>query len=97
MSWANTPDRASRTAAARKASHHTRFIEAARTKHPDASDEQISAIAESLRKAHYTELARRSAAARRLKRETAQAEKAQKAARVIAEYEAGPADESSAA
>lgn len=90
MSWANTPDRASRTAAARKASHHTRFIEAARKKFPEGSDEQIAAAAESLRKAHYTELARRSAAARRLKREAAQAEKAKRAERVIAEYEADP-------
>lgn len=92
MSWANTADRSSRTAAARRASHHTRFVEAARLKHPGASEEQIAAVAESLRKAHYTELARRSAAARRLKSEAARAEKQKRAAKAIAEYEAGQQD-----
>ncbi|THA78380.1 hypothetical protein E6R60_05705 [Streptomyces sp. A0642] len=69
-SWAGTPDRSARTAAARKASHHTRFLKAARELHPDATDEQITAVAESLRSAHYTELALRSAKARRLKAAT---------------------------
>ncbi|MFJ3587483.1 hypothetical protein ACIQUY_29495 [Streptomyces sp. NPDC090231] len=66
-SWASTTDRSARTAAARKASHHTRFLVKARAMHPDATEAQITAVAESLRKAHYTELALRSAAARRLK------------------------------
>lgn len=69
-SWASTTDRPARTAAARKASHHTRFLDKARELHPDATDEQIAAVAESLRKAHYTELAMRSAKARRLKAAT---------------------------
>ncbi|MFE4691209.1 hypothetical protein ACFRH6_14265 [Streptomyces sp. NPDC056749] len=69
-SWATTTDRPARTAAARRASHHTRFLTMAREMHPDASDEQIAAVAESLRKAHYTELAMRSAKARRLKAAT---------------------------
>lgn len=66
-SWAATTDRPARTAAARKASHHTRFVVKAREMHPDATDEQIAAVAESLRSAHYTELALRSVQARRLK------------------------------
>lgn len=96
MSWAKTTDRSSRTAAARKASHHTRFIAAAREQHPEATDEQITQIAESLRKAHYTDLAYRSAAARRVKSEAAKAERAKKARRLIADYEAGPTAESAA-
>lgn len=70
-SWAGTTDRSARTAAARKASHHTRFVQKAREQHPEASDEQIEQIAESLRKAHYTSLALKSAQARRLKSEAA--------------------------
>lgn len=66
-SWAGTTDRSARTAAARKASHHTRFVVKARELHPTATEEQIAAVAESLRSAHYTELALRSAKARRLK------------------------------
>ncbi|MET9479899.1 hypothetical protein [Streptomyces sp. NPDC006638] len=64
-SWGNTPDRGSRTEAARKASHHTRFLTMAHERHPDATDEQISKVAESLKSAHYTELALLSAQARR--------------------------------
>ncbi|MYT56910.1 hypothetical protein GTW29_09255 [Streptomyces sp. SID7834] len=66
-SWAGTADRSARTAAARKASHHTRFLVKARELHPTATEEQLTAVAESLRSAHYTELALRSAQARRLK------------------------------
>ncbi|MFD3980807.1 hypothetical protein ACFWR6_19670 [Streptomyces griseus] len=65
-SWAATPDRSARTAAARKASHHTRFLVKARELHPDATEEQLAEVAKSLRSAHYTELALRSAKARRL-------------------------------
>ncbi|MEU5974362.1 hypothetical protein [Streptomyces sp. NPDC047315] len=88
VSWANTPDRASRTAAARRASHHTRFIEQARARHPEATDEQIEKVAASLRSAHYTELALKSAAARRIKREARENEKARTRAAEIAAYEA---------
>lgn len=84
ISWANTPDRASRTANARRASHWTRFLDMAREKYPDATDEQIAKVAESLRSAHYSELARRSAAARRLKAET---NRANRTARTRAEVE----------
>ena len=66
-SWANTPDRMARTAAARLVSHYTRFVEEARQRHPDATDAQIEQIAESLRKAYFTELALKSAQARRLR------------------------------
>lgn len=76
--WANTPDRSARTEAARMASHHTRFIAKARQMHPDASDEQIAKVAESLRKAHYQALALKSAQARRAK--SAAAKRAKRAA-----------------
>lgn len=69
-SWANTTDRSARTANARRASHTTRFLEMARKKHPNATEAQIEQIAESLRKAHYTALALKSAAARRAKSAT---------------------------
>lgn len=88
-SWAATPDRASRTAAARKASHHTRFVDKARELHPTASDEQIKAVAASLRKAHYTELALKSAQARRIKGQAAKDAQRKKAAAELAAYEAG--------
>lgn len=81
-SWANTRDRSARTEAARRASHHTRFIEKARELHPGATEEQIAEAAESLRKAHYQELALRSAQARRLKSE---ARKAEQRKRIAAE------------
>ncbi|MEU3447195.1 hypothetical protein AB0H29_08190 [Streptomyces thermolilacinus] len=77
-SWAATPDRKSRTAAARRASHHTRFYEKARELHPDASEAEIAKVAESLKKAHYQELALRSAQARRIKAEMAKAERRRK-------------------
>lgn len=75
QSWANTKDRSARTAAARRASHHTRFIARARELHPDGTDEQITKAADALKKAHYAELARRSAQARRIRREMAEADK----------------------
>ncbi|MGQ5576032.1 hypothetical protein [Streptomyces sp. ECR3.8] len=65
-SWANTLDPASRTAKARAAATG-RFEKKARELHPDATDEQIARVAEHLRKAHYTAMAMKSAAARRAK------------------------------
>ncbi|MFF7365665.1 hypothetical protein [Streptomyces sp. NPDC008125] len=82
-SWANTADRSARTAAARRASHHTRFLVTAREQHPTATEEQIEQIADSLRKAHYTELALRSAQARRLKGEAAREAKRRQVAAEI--------------
>ncbi|MFJ8791437.1 hypothetical protein [Streptomyces sp. NPDC102462] len=84
-SWANTTDRSARTAAARKASHHDRFIKQAREKHPDGTEEQITAAAEALKKAHYTEMARRSAQARRIRSETAKKSKAARVAQLLGE------------
>lgn len=75
QSWARTKDRSARTASARRQSHHTRFIEKAREMHPDGTEAQIAAAADALKKAHYTELARRSAQARRIRSEMKQAEK----------------------
>ncbi|MFF3190503.1 hypothetical protein [Streptomyces misionensis] len=89
QSWANTRDRSARTAAARRASHHTRFIAKARELHPDATEAEIAKVAESLRKAHYTALALRSAAARRAKSEAAKAKKQAEAERQLAQYRPG--------
>ncbi|MCP3817790.1 hypothetical protein NLX86_06470 [Streptomyces sp. A3M-1-3] len=91
-SWSSTPDRASRTAAARRASHHTRFVEKAREMHPDASEAQIAKAAESLRKAHYTELALKSAQARRIKGQLAKDAKRKQKDAEIAALEAGNSD-----
>lgn len=85
QSWANTTDRSARTAAARKASHHTRFLDMARDQHPDATDEQIEKAAESLRKAHFQALALKSVQARRIKSE---ARKNAKRRRVLDELNA---------
>lgn len=74
-SWANTRDRSARTEAARKASHHTRFIEKARQKHPGATEAEVLAAADALRKAHYQELAARSKRSRQIKREEREAAK----------------------
>lgn len=71
-SWANTTDRSARTANARRASHHTRFLAMAREKHPNATDAEVTKVAEALKKAHYQALALKSAQARRIKREMAQ-------------------------
>ena len=88
ISWANTPDRSARTQAAREASHYTRFLKLAREKHPNASDSEIEATAESLRKAHYQALALRSAQTRRLKSEAKRAAKEKAAAARLAAYSA---------
>ncbi|WP_326730276.1 hypothetical protein [Streptomyces phaeochromogenes] len=88
-SWAVTPDRASRTEAARRASHHTRFIAKARELNPTATAQQISEIAASLKKAHYQELALRSAQARRIKGQAAKEAQRKKEAAELAAYEAG--------
>lgn len=85
QSWANTTDRSARTAAARKKSHHDRFIEKAREKHPDATEAQIAQAAEALKKAHYTEMARRSAASRRIRSQMAKADKQKRAAQLLAQ------------
>lgn len=68
-SWANTRDRSKRTEAARQASHHTRFLDQARRDNPDATEQQLQDIADSLKKAFYTELALKSAQARRVARQ----------------------------
>lgn len=91
MSWANTPDRSSRTAAARRASHHTRFLTMARKQNPNATEAEIAKIAESLKSAHYQALALKSAQARRIKRELAEAAKKRAAQQQIAQYRTGSA------
>lgn len=83
-SWANTEDRTARTAAARKRSHHDRFIEQAREKHPTGSDEAIEKAAAALKKAYYTDLARRSAITRRIQAGEKKAAKAKRAEQVLA-------------
>ncbi|MEU0691930.1 hypothetical protein [Streptomyces uncialis] len=88
LSWANTPDRSARTAAARKASHHTRFLSKARQLHPGATEEQITEIANSLRSAHFTGLALKSVAARRAKKELQAAKERQQRADFLAEMQA---------
>lgn len=90
-SWANTADRSARTAAARKSSHHDRFIRQAREMHPDATDEQVEAAAEALKSAYYRELATRSAATRRIKSEMKAEAKAKRIEQVLAEAEADAA------
>lgn len=90
-SWANTKDRAARTAPARKASHHDRFLKLAREKHPDGTEKQIEAAAEALKKAHFTEMARRSAATRRIRSEMAKADKRKRAEQLLKQAGADPA------
>ncbi|MDT0472966.1 hypothetical protein RM863_12615 [Streptomyces sp. DSM 41014] len=65
-SWANTLDPASRTAKARAAAAG-RFEREARELHPDATDEQITRVAEHLKSAHFSRIALKAAAARRAK------------------------------
>jgi hypothetical protein len=84
ISWAKTTDRSSRTAAARRASHHTRFLDMAREQNPGATEAELAGIAASLKKAHYQALALKSAQARRIKRELAQKDKARRIARELA-------------
>ncbi|MFI2358191.1 hypothetical protein OG582_11750 [Streptomyces anulatus] len=86
-SWSTTTDRSARTEAARKASHHTRFLTKAREMHPGATETQIEAVADSLRKAHYTELALKSAQARRVKSEQAKQAKRSRQLEQIAQLE----------
>lgn len=61
--WANTPDRQSRTAKARAAAAG-RFERQARELHPTATDEQIAAVADQLKRAHYTRMQLASAKSR---------------------------------
>lgn len=95
-SWANTPDRPSRTAAAREASHHTRFLDQARRDNPDATEQQLNDIAASLRKAYFKELSLRSAQARRIRTQTAKADKRKRIEAALA-ADAGGVDEAGAA
>lgn len=88
LSWANTPDRSARTRAAREASHYTRFVTKAREMNPNGSEAEIADAAESLRKAHYTDLALKSAKARRLKGEAKRAAKKKAVDDEIAAYSA---------
>ncbi|MEU5133451.1 hypothetical protein [Streptomyces californicus] len=69
QSWGNTADRAARTAGARRAAE-SKFEQEARKKHPGATEAQIAAAAESLRKAHFVRMALLSVQARRKKRGT---------------------------
>jgi hypothetical protein len=66
ISWANTLDPQSRTAKARAAAAG-RFEKQAREMHPNATDEQITRVADQLRSAHATRMALASAKARRAK------------------------------
>lgn len=63
----------------------------AREQHPDATEAELVKAAESLKKAHYQALALKSAQARRIKRDQAQKDKAQRVARELAEARSGPA------
>lgn len=87
-SWAKTKDRSARTAAARKASHETRFEKQARELHPDATAEQIEKAADALKKAYYSDLAKRSAAARRIKSAEAKKAKRERIAQELAQAQA---------
>lgn len=88
-SWANTKDRSARTAAARKSSHHDRFVKQAREIHPDGTEAQVEAAAEALKSAYYRELASRSAATRRIKSQLKAEAKAKRIEQILAEAEAG--------
>jgi hypothetical protein len=63
----------------------------ARKQHPEATEQQITEIAASLKKAHYQQLALKSAAARRAKREETQAKKRAEAEQQLAQYRPGSA------
>jgi hypothetical protein len=70
-SWANTPDRTDRTSSPRAASPGETAYWLARLdpeRFANATDAQRLAAAESARKAHFAELALKSAQARRAKR-----------------------------
>lgn len=64
--------------------------------HPEASDEQLAKVAESLRKAHYTELALKSAQARRIKSQAAKSAQRRRALDELAQYEAGKSSSAAA-
>lgn len=91
MSWAKTKDRSARTAAARRQSHHTRFIEEARRLHPDGTDQQIADAADALKTAHYRQLALKSAQARRIRKEQADTEKQRRQRQLLKSAGTGPA------
>jgi len=82
-SWALTKDRAARTQAARRRSHHDRFIEQARTLHPDGTEKQIADAADALKTAFYQELALKSAQSRRIRRDMKKADQERAAARLL--------------
>lgn len=63
-SWANTADRAARTAAARSGLEE-KFYREAREQHPGATEREIAQMAESARKAHYRKLSAAGVAARK--------------------------------
>ncbi|WP_266930780.1 hypothetical protein [Streptomyces sp. NBC_00654] len=63
----------------------------AREQHPDATEAEITQVAESLRKAHYSALALKSAAARRAKSEAAKEKKRAEARQQLAQYRPGSA------
>jgi hypothetical protein len=63
-SWANTPDRAARTAPAR-AAFGDRFLREARERFGDLPADELARRAAHLRKAYYARLALKSAQARR--------------------------------
>lgn len=87
-SWAKTTDRSARTAAARIASHYTRFVKQAREMHPNFTDEQIEEVVESLRRAHYAALALRGVQIRQAKARAAKAARAKRLDKEMAELEA---------
>ncbi|MFD9282747.1 hypothetical protein ACFWD7_36735 [Streptomyces mirabilis] len=59
--------------------------------HPHASEAEVAQVAESLRSAHYSALALKSAAARRAKSEAAKAAKRRETQQQIAQYRPGAA------
>ncbi len=63
-SWANTTDPAGRTEPGR-AAFMSRFVEEARTRHPDADDQTIARVAETLKTLHFKRMAFNSVKARR--------------------------------
>lgn len=85
--WSGVTDRTKATAPARKAAEE-RFVTKAREMHPDATEEQITAVAASLRSAHYLAMARRSAQVRRRPKATA-AEHRAKAEALRSDLDAG--------
>lgn len=64
VKWSKTPDRAAATAPARGA-FLDRFVEQVRAAHPEIPEKTVLAMAESLKKAYFCAMARKSVAARR--------------------------------